>query len=182
MSRQERAPLRIIAHNGAPEWGGAEIALADLLLGLESRGHEVTLLCNRALVAETARARGVDTRLLRLGGDLAVHDALYLAWVLRRERPDAFIIGTFRKLWLAALAARWAKVPNLVARIGLSSDTPRNFKYRFVLKRWVDQVVFGILPRGLMTSPFHAVAPAESISAVKTASTFFAGAAFGDVI
>ena len=32
MSRQERAPLRIIAHNGAPEWGGGEIALADLLL------------------------------------------------------------------------------------------------------------------------------------------------------
>jgi glycosyltransferase involved in cell wall biosynthesis len=142
MSRQERAPLRIIAHNGAPEWGGAEIALADLLLGLESRGHEVTLLCNRALVAEAARARGVDTRLLRLGGDLAVHDALHLAWVLRRARPDAFIIGTFRKLWLAVLAARWAKVPNLVARIGLSSDTPRNFKYRFVLRRWVDHVVF----------------------------------------
>ena len=142
MSRQERAPLRIIAYNGASEWGGGEIALADLLLGLASRGHRVTLLCNRGLVAEAARARGVDTRLLRLGGDLAVHDALHLGLVLRREQPDAFVVGTFRKLWLAALGARMARVPKLVARIGLSSDTPRNFKYRFVLRHWVDHVVF----------------------------------------
>jgi len=142
MSRQKRAPLRILAHNGAPEWGGGEIALADLLLGLESRGHRVTLLCGSRLVAEAAQARGVETRNLRLGGDLAVHDALRLSLVLRRERPDAFIVGTFRKLWLAAAAARMAKVPNLVARIGLSTDTPRNSKYRFVLKRWVDHVVF----------------------------------------
>ena len=142
MSRQERAPLRIIAHNGASEWGGGEIALADLLAGLASRGHRVTLLCNRPLVAEGARARGVETRLLRLGGDLAVHHALRLGLVLRRERPDAFIVGTFRKLWLATVAARMANVPNVLARIGLSSDTPRNSKYRFVLRRWVDRVVF----------------------------------------
>ncbi len=142
MSRQERAPLRIIAHNGASEWGGGEIALADLLAGLAGRGHHVTLLCNRRLVAGAAQARGVETRLLRLGGDLALHDAVRLALVLRRERPDALIVGTFRKLWLAAAAARMAKVPKVVARIGLSTDTPRNFKYRFVLKRWVDHVVF----------------------------------------
>ncbi len=142
MSRQERAPLRIIAHNGASEWGGGEIALVDLLLGLASRGHRVTLLCNRRPVAEAAQARGVEARLLRLGGDLAIHHALRLGVLLRQERPDAFIVGTFRKLWLAAGAARIAKVPNLVARIGLSSDTPRNFKYRFVLRHWVDHVVF----------------------------------------
>ena len=142
MSPQGKAPLRITAHNGASEWGGGEIALADLLLGLASRGHQVTLLCNRRVVAEAARARGVETRLLRLGGDLAVHDAIRLGLVLRRERPDAFVVGTFRKLWLAAAAARMAKVPNLVLRIGLSTDTPRNFKYRYVLRRWVDHVVF----------------------------------------
>ncbi|MEE8146765.1 MAG: glycosyltransferase, partial [Longimicrobiales bacterium] len=116
MSRQKRASLRIIAHNGASEWGGGEIALVDLLLGLAKRGHRVTLLCSRRLVAQAARARGVETRLLRLGGDLAVHDALRLGLLLRQKRPDAFIVGTFRKLWLAAAAARMAKVPNLVVR------------------------------------------------------------------
>ena len=114
----------------------------DLLLGLAGRGHRVTLLCNRQLVADAATSRGVETRLLRLGGDLAVHDSFRLGLVLRRERPDAFVVGTFRKLWLAAAGARIARVPKLVARIGLSSDTPRNFKYRFVLRRWVDHIVF----------------------------------------
>ena len=136
------APLRIIAHNGAPEWGGAEIALADLLAGLTKRGHDVTLLCNRTLVAEGAASRGVETRMLRLGGDVALHNALALARVLKREKPDAFVVGTYRKLWLAALGARIARVPNVVARIGLSSDTPRSPKYRMVLRRWVDNVVF----------------------------------------
>ena len=156
MARQDRAPLRIIAHNGASEWGGGEIALVDLLLGLESRGHRVTLLCNRRLVADAARARGVETRLLGLGGDLAVHDALRMGLVLRRERPDAFIVGTFRKLWLAAGAARMARVPKLVARIGLSSDTPRNFKYRLVLRRWVDHVV---LVADAMRKPYTEALP-----------------------
>ena len=68
MSRQERAPLRIIAHNGAPEWGGGEIAVVDLLLGLASRGHHVTLLCNRRLVAEAAQARGSRDAPLEVGG------------------------------------------------------------------------------------------------------------------
>ena len=142
LSRSMEAPLRIIAHNGAPEWGGAEIALADLLAGLTKRGHDVTLLCNRTLVAEGAASRGVETRMLRLGGDVALHNSLALARVLKRERPDAFVVGTYRKLWLAALGARIARVPNVVARIGLSSDTPRSPKYRMVLRRWVDNVVF----------------------------------------
>ncbi len=142
MSRQERAPLRIIAHNGSSEWGGAEIALVDLLLGLAGRGHQVTLFCNNWPIVEAAQAKGLEARRLRLGGDLAIHNALRLSAVLRRERPDAFVVGTFRKLWLAAWAAKMAKVPNVLARIGLSSDTPRNFKYRFVLRRWVDRVVF----------------------------------------
>jgi len=139
---EERSPLRIFAHIGAPEWGGAEMALTDLLVALAGQGHDVTLLCNRPVVAEAARAKGVETHQLRLGGDVAVQDALRLARTLKRERPDAFIVGTFRKLWLASSAARMARVPNVVARIGLSSDTPRNFKYRFVLNRWVDHVVF----------------------------------------
>ncbi len=147
------------------------MALTDLLAALASRGHDVTLLCNRVVVAEAAQARGVETRLFRLGGDLAIHDAIRLALTLRREKPDVFIVGTFRKLWLAALAARLARVPNLVARIGLSSDTPRNFKYRFVLRRWVDNVVFvadtmrksyaEALPEiaGRLTTIYKAVAP-----------------------
>ena len=132
--------LRIAAHNGAPEFGGAEIATALLLTGLRDRGHEVILFHNRDVVARGVARYGVQTRRGRLGGDVAVHHALRFALQLRRWRPDVLIVGTFRKLWLAALAARLAGVP-VVARIGLSTDVPRNIKYRFVFRRWVDAVV-----------------------------------------
>jgi glycosyltransferase involved in cell wall biosynthesis len=134
-------PLRIAAHNGAPEFGGAEIATSLLLAGLQERGHDVVLFYNRDIVARGARAHGIETRHAHLGGDIAVHHALRFAWRLRRWRPDVLIVGTFRKLWLAALAARLAGVRPVIARIGLSTDVPRNAKYRFVFRHMVDRVV-----------------------------------------
>ncbi len=50
------------------------------------------------------------------------------------------MLTTFRKLWLGGLAGRLAGV-RVVARVGLETDTPRNAKYRFVLRRWIDAVV-----------------------------------------
>lgn len=132
----------VVAHNGARLWGGAERATVLLLAGLQQRGHRVLLLCNDARVADGAREMGVPAETGTLGGDVAVHDAARLAARLRRLSPDALVIGTFKKMWLAALAARWAGVPRVVARIGLETDTPRSAKYRFVLGRgWVHAVV-----------------------------------------
>lgn len=138
----EGPPLRIAAHNGAPVWGGAEIALCRLLVGLGERGHRPLLYYNRPVVGDRARTEfGLETRRLHLGGDLALHHAVRLGVALRAFEPDALVVGTFRKLFLAALGGRIARVPRVVARIGLSSDTPRNAKYRFVFRRWVDWIV-----------------------------------------
>lgn len=131
----------VVAHNGARIWGGAERATALLLAGLQHRGHRVLLLCNDAEVARRAAALGVPTEILALGGDAMLPHALRLARRLRVLRPDAFIVGTYRKLFLAALGARLARVPRIVARVGLETDTPRSAKYRFALPRWVDAVV-----------------------------------------
>ena len=135
-------PLRIAAHNGAPVWGGAEIATARLLAGLAGRGHRVILYCNDPEVARRAALLGAPTRLLHLGGDIALHHAFRLAYRLRRDRPDVLLLGTFRKIWLGALAATLARVPRVVARIGLETDMPRNVKYRFVFRYWIDAIVF----------------------------------------
>jgi glycosyltransferase involved in cell wall biosynthesis len=69
-----------------------------------------------------------------------LHHALRLSRVLKAAKPDVFIVGTYKKLFLAAAAARLARVPRVVARVGLESDTPRSFKYRFALRRWTDGV------------------------------------------
>ncbi len=144
----------IVAHNGAPEWGGAERATALLLAGLAGRGHRTLLLCNRPEVVERVRELGVPAERLALGGDAVLPHAARLAWRLRRLRPDAFVVGTFRKLWLAGLGARLGGTPRVVARVGLETDTPRRWKYRAVLGRCVDGVV---VTAGRMRAPFLAL-------------------------
>jgi glycosyltransferase involved in cell wall biosynthesis len=130
----------VVAHNGARIWGGAEKATVMLLFGLQSRGHRVLLLCNDKIVCNQASKRGVPATNFSIGGDVAIHDAFRLATFLRELKPDAFLIGTYKKLALAALGAHIARVPRVVARIGLESDTPRSSKYRFALRHWVDGV------------------------------------------
>lgn len=133
--------MYIVAHNGAPLFGGAEKATALLLAGLGRRGHRVKLYCNSERVAERAAGLGLETQLVRLGGDAMLQDALRFAWLLRKERPDVVLLSTFRKLWLGGLAAWLAGVPRVVARVGLSGNVPKRWKYRVALRRWVDVVV-----------------------------------------
>jgi glycosyltransferase involved in cell wall biosynthesis len=135
-----RGVMRIVAHNGARIFGGAERATILLLRGLADRGHSVQLLCNDESVKNGAIERGVPADLSPIGGDIAIPHAVRLARTLRLLEPDAFLIGTFKKLFLASLGARMARVPRVVARVGLESDTPRNAKYRVALRRWVDGV------------------------------------------
>ena len=133
-------PLRIAAHNGAPEWGGAEIAVSRLLVGLHERGHQIRFFCGRSLVEEQAAAYGLSTTMLPVGGDAAVHHGLRVARALRAFRADVLVVGTFRKLLHLCVGARLARVP-VVARIGLSTDLPRNAKYRWLFRHWVDRIV-----------------------------------------
>jgi glycosyltransferase involved in cell wall biosynthesis len=131
----------VIAHNASPDWGGGPAATALLLSGLQERGHRVKLYCGAPLVVERARRLGLAAVHQPLGGDGALPHALRFAHALHRERPDVLLAGTFKKLWLVALGGRLAGIPTIVARIGLETDTPRNWKYRAVLERWVDVVV-----------------------------------------
>lgn len=133
--------LRIAAHISAAEWGGAERRSLALLAGLAARGHQVTVYCNTARIAREAERIGLQPVIRPLGGDLMIGHALALAARLRRQRPDVLILITFRRLWLGALAGRLARVPRIIARVGLASDVARNTKYRIVLKRWIDDVV-----------------------------------------
>lgn len=133
--------MRIVAHNGARIWGGAERATVSLLHGLRGRGHDVLLLCNDPVVMSKSNEAGVPAELCVVGGDIALPHAFRLSRVLRQHRPDAFIVGTYKKVFLAALGARLAGVPRIIARVGLESDTPRSAKYRFALGRWVDGIV-----------------------------------------
>jgi glycosyltransferase involved in cell wall biosynthesis len=138
---EKAGQLRVVAHNGAAIFGGAERALLQLLWGLQQRGHQVTLCCNHEIVADEAVKRLVPAIVLPLRGDLLINDAFAFAKFLRRERPSALLLGTFKKIWLGGIAGSRAGVQRIIARVGLASDTPRRFKYRMALRRWIDTVV-----------------------------------------
>lgn len=144
-------PLRIAAHISASEWGGAERRSLALLAGLAQRGHDVVVYCNTERIAGKTREHGLRAVIRPLGGDVMIGHALAFAAALRRQRPDVLILVTFRRLWLGTLAAGLARVPRVVSRIGTSTDVARSAKYRFVLKRWVDDVV---LNASSMREPF----------------------------
>ena len=133
--------LRIVAHNGANIYGGAERALINLLRGLQERGHQVTLCCNYDVVADAAVKRLVPAVIVPLRGDLVLVDATRFADVLKRERPDAVLLGTFKKIWLGGWAAARAGIEHTVVRVGLASDTPRRLKYRVALRKYIHTVV-----------------------------------------
>lgn len=133
--------MRVVAHNGARILGGAERATVLLLSGLQSRGHDVLLMCNDRKVAQHAASMGVPAKIAVIGGDLSLLYARRFAKALKGEKPDAVIVGTWKKLFVASWAARRAGALRVIARIGLESDTPRNFKYKYALRRWTDSVV-----------------------------------------
>lgn len=141
MQTDSRASF-IIAQNGSRIFGGGERYIVKLLQRLQARDHRVLFLCRDEFVASECERRGVESRVLHVGGQVALHDALRLAWFLRRESPDALLLSSFNKVFLGAMAGRLGRVPRVVARFGLSTDRPsRRFAYPIAIRHWVDRVV-----------------------------------------
>lgn len=151
-------PLYVVAHNGSAIFGGGELGTALLLRGLAERGHRVLMLCRDTSIAARVASYGVPAGVQRVGGDVMLPDAARMAARLRRERPDAVILTTFKKVALAGLGARLAGVPRVVQRIVLQGDTPaRGARYRWAFRHLVDAVA---LNAHAMRGPFLAADPA----------------------
>ena len=157
--------LTIVAHNGSSTLGGGETGTALLLAGLQERGHRVRMLCRDDSMCERIARYGIPTQVERIAGDLMFPDALRFAATLRRLRPDAVILTTYRKVFLAGLGARLGGVPFVVQRIVLSTDVPRGARYRLALRRFVDVI---ILNAEAMRSAFLAADPELDSSRVRT--------------
>jgi glycosyltransferase involved in cell wall biosynthesis len=153
MPNIERRALRVAAHISASEWGGAERRSLALLAGLARRGHTIAVFCNTDFIAARARDVGLPAVVSPLRGDLMLQYVAAFARHLREFRPDVLILVTFRRLLPGTLAARAARVPRIIARVGLESDVARRIKYRFVLKHWIGDVVVNAQS---LVSPFVA--------------------------
>jgi len=150
--------MRVIAHNGSPTLGGGETGSALLLHELQARGHSVLMLCRDEEMAERVGAfADIPTGVQRIGGGAVLTDAIAFARRMRAEKADAVILTSFKKVFLAGLGARLAKVPRVILRVVLETDSPtRRPQYIFALRRFVDAVVFNA---DVMRAAFLAAAP-----------------------
>lgn len=117
---------------------GNEVQICLVVRGLIGRGHAVHASCvaGSPLEAELARL-GAHTTGVRPRGDLDPVSLLRFALWLGRIRPDALVLTSWKRVSTAAAAARLARVPRIVQRIGSTHPVPPGLR-RTALRAWVD--------------------------------------------
>jgi glycosyltransferase involved in cell wall biosynthesis len=109
---------------------------------------------------------GIATTVVRPRGELdAVSGIVFARW-LRRERPDALLLTSWRPLAWAAWAGRRALVPRVVVRLGIVRAFPRRGGRARAFRRWVDAMIVNsteIRDTWLRTGPGF---PAERVHVV----------------
>lgn len=138
---ESRLQLRVAAHSGGGIFGGTEKWTARFMEGLQDRGHRVRLFCRDDAMVEQFAAYGIPVSVGKLGGVAMVTDAMRLAVKLRRFAPDVLLCLTYRKIFLAGLAGRIARVPRVVFRVANQGTYPRDPLYRFAFRHLVHQVL-----------------------------------------
>lgn len=133
--------MKLVIHNSARVWGGNEKWMLTLAAGLAGRGHDVVLSCRRGgEVARRAAERGIRTAHARPGVGLDLPRAVGFARWLRRERPDAVLLTSWAGGPWGAWAARRARVPRVVVRLGIVR-TPERWDTRLWFRRGVDAII-----------------------------------------
>src|SRR5688500_15783101 len=107
--------MKVVIQNTSRVWGGNEKWLATLAAGLGARGHEGVVSCRRGgVVAPELARRGIAVTGVRPGAYGDVLRGVRFARWLRRERPDALLLTSWKGIPWGAWAGRRAGVPRIV--------------------------------------------------------------------
>jgi len=158
--------MKVVVQANARVWGGNEKWLTMVALGLDRRGHEVIVSCKAdSAVAERLRGR-VRLTHARPGADLDLLHAAGFARMLRRERPDAVLLTSFKRSFWGGWAARRAGVARVVQRLGIELDFRDSWKYRHAFHHYIDALIVNsvaVQQRWLASAPFF---PAHEVHVV----------------
>lgn len=133
--------MKLAIHNGSRLWGGNEKWVAMLAGGLAARGHTVAVACPPGPLRRALEGMGMATTDARPRGDAALLAAARFAWWLRRERPDALLLTSWRTTPWAAWAARAARVPRVVVRLGIARPVPPRGRIARSFRRRIGAVI-----------------------------------------
>jgi glycosyltransferase involved in cell wall biosynthesis len=111
--------MRVAMHVDGVTIRGNERQALLIAAGLVGRGHRVVVSCRGGGEVEGAmRGAGAGTTAVRPAGDADVWSAVRFARWLRAERPDAILLTSWKRVWIASAAARAAGVPRVLLRVG----------------------------------------------------------------
>jgi glycosyltransferase involved in cell wall biosynthesis len=133
-------PLRLVLTNTSRSWGGNEHWALQVASGLAARGHAVLFLWGEPVVGDRVRAAGLPGARLRLRADADLAGLARLARSCAEQRADALILTRWREYLLGGLAARLARTPLTVLRLGLRV-VPRNDPKRRLVFRLADRII-----------------------------------------
>lgn len=137
--------MKVAVHLDGPAVQGNERQMVLVAACLVARGHRVVASCRAGgPVAEAFAREGIPTTGARPRGDADAWNALRFAAWLRRERPDALLLTSWKRAFVAGWAARVARVPRVVLRVGGTHRIEpgwEGWKRRRALLRYVDAVV-----------------------------------------
>jgi glycosyltransferase involved in cell wall biosynthesis len=174
--------MKIAIHVDGPAIRGSERQVIRIAAGLRARGHDVAVSCRAGGPVEAElRALGVRTTGIRPRGDADVWNGLRFVRWLRRERPDAVLLTSWKRLFGGSVAARMAGVPRVVYRLGgpqrVPAGGPSAWKYLHAFRRGVDRIVVNSAE---LRERVHETAPAfppDRVSVVPNAAPPRAAAA-----
>ena len=141
--------------------------------GLRRRGHEVVVACRPGSETHAyVEANGLAASGVRPRGDVDLFSLLRFALWLRRLRPDALLLTSWKRAFTAGLAGRLAGVPRIVQRLGGPHPVrpgPRGWKQRLALTRWPHRIVVNSHGLGDQVAGELPGLPADRIAVVESA-------------
>jgi glycosyltransferase involved in cell wall biosynthesis len=137
--------MKVAIHVDGPIIRGNERQVMRIAGGLRARGHEIVVSCRAGGPVEAElRAMGIRTTGIRPRGDADLWNAAAFVRWLRRERPDAVLLTSWIRAFIAGGCARAAGVPRVVFRIGGMQPIHRGRRgalERHALRRWYHAVI-----------------------------------------
>jgi glycosyltransferase involved in cell wall biosynthesis len=147
--------MKLVIQNGSAVWGGNEKWLSIVARGLQARGHDIVVSCVAGAVSKKLEGFGVRTTHHRPRGAIDLVSALDFAAFLKREKPDALLITSWRSTTWSVIGARIAGVERIVMRLGIVRAFPESGPREWAL-RHVDALIVNsdeIRARWLETKP-----------------------------
>lgn len=122
------------------KWGGGEKWMVTAARGLKARGHNV-IISGKANSEFLNRAQksGLDIFPLNIYADYNPFKIWYTKKILKEKSIDVIVLNLNKDIRVAGIAARWAKVPVIIARNGIQLFSDK-WKYKKTI-----EIVDGII-------------------------------------